>query len=100
MKDEKIKLRAVYKCRMCGAIFQKGQPVSCFTAYRDTVSLSMMESTLKEDRIRLRAAHHCNDSDLTGLGDFIGFAKDDAAVPRSPSQAQPEDDMLGYRDTV
>ena len=80
MKRSTMKLVALYKCRACGVTYRRGDPVGPWTAVRNTCSLSMMDTTLKGEPVRLRAPHRCGD-DAVGLGDFIGYNANIAAYP-------------------
>ena len=82
MKKPSIKMVALYKCRACGTVYQKGVPVSHGIAVRNTYSLSMMDRTLEGDTVHIRRPHRCGD-DAVGLADFIGYTANIDAYRRA-----------------
>ena len=81
MKRNTVKMVALYKCRACGKTFRRGDPVYPWIAVRNTCAMSMMDTSLKDKRVRIRAPHYCGD-DAVGLGDFIGYTANIDAYPK------------------
>ena len=65
MEDKKIEYKFVYKCRLCGEVFESGITRNMELAVKDIALIASEKMTAKYP-------HDCNLHDI-GLADFIGI---------------------------